>query len=1589
MYSQRLSSGTLYRRLVVASLLWTGAPAWTWGQVRQLPVMPGLRANWQTGTSEAATFVTLAPPPRELQRSLNRAERWLKDGQYAEALEALDGILQDAGVGDFFLPSSATRESLKSKVYRLLGDMPEPAREVYQLQFGDEARRMLDRAIATHSTAELQEVCRRYFHTTAGYEAAYLLARKYLDEAEPLAAAMTLRRLLKSPAARNSLGSDASIVLAIAWDAAGQREEAIRVLTELQQTTPPPRFWMSGRETSLPHTESDLGPWLATIVGSQPLAHPRNTAWTTIQGDSRRDRRVDGGMPLPRLEWEVPITLWESESSGITDLHRRFLEQEAPTIPSLQPLVGGDFVFMRTPDVSLGVRLDNGIRQWVPYPANRLRDEQSMSPIAERNPAQATAIQLGLQQRVWEDGIHAQVSRDDRCFYLVSGLNVVNAENNEHAMLWGRFGDEEPMAFVHNNLVAVEFATEGKTVWMLGGEEGEDPQLADTFFLGPPLSVAGQLLAIVEQKDEIRLLALDPATGHGAWSQQLAQVEPPFSVALNQFRRFGGAVPSFASGVLICPTSSGLVVAVDVATRTLMWSYAYPHAKSNGARNWETAQFYGSLAMPRWGDRWLDATALIADDCVLLTPIESDQLHCLNLVSGQPQWKPVPRGDGLFLGGVHEGVIAVVERRRVRSHRIADGKEAWPPLELPGGALPSGRGFVCDQYLYLPTTAAQLLKIDLVSGEIAETLATGHVLGNLTCAGDYLISQAPDAMRAFLLRDHLREQLLQDLKDHPEDPQTLEAYANLLLGDGKLTEAVEALQRSLRYQTNERDRTATTRLLVQTTLTALSKDFASHQDLLPVAREHATLPDEQLALLRIESDGFVKVQDHVSAMASLLKLAKALGSQPAGLGQSVTGQPHPDDENVRLSEPAWIARQVAHIAAKAPPSQLPELERIIADYLQQVREKGDVTSLKHALTILADDPAADDLHHLLFEQYRDDHQELAAELLMAKMIQGPPTPDRVRGLLALGDLNSERRRPQDALRFYLDAQASLKDLTVNLDSVAADSQDQAATIAQKIDACRGLLASPDWSWQPGVPTVDDPGERRDDLKLRGIVPVEIEDGQGPVAEGWFIVYDAEAQEILAFDPYGQTRCRVPLGLPDRLLQMIGMAPVTGKFMGDLLVLGIGSRLVAINLLANGEFSGSRILWQRDLYDWNNPAAAALQMTEGISFQQVNNPFLGGVRNRIVSRTGLLLARLGPLNPDSLCFISHLGLECVDPLTGEMLWRRRDVDAGCRLYGDDQYVYVQPEGETTAQVFALHDGSEVGANKVPLDSQHWACRGRYVLAFKQQLSWLGRQRNLELFLWDPSTAKRVWKRNFDAGSMGCLVEWDEVAVINPQGKLEVLRIHDGTTVLEASVPLEHAPVISLEVKRSSRQYLAIANYDNMDSYAELQRHGIQINGPGRGSPFRRLTGQMLAFDRTTGKPLWQRPVPVHQYFLPTHQPAELPFMPLYRSIQIPETVQAEKQPHSRRRMRLLKNQLAILDVRTGTLAAISEKSLPIWGAMMMRGDPQSDHLEIVAENGPMVRYALTDQPPTSTEPAVLEAVAPPATPPPVQPTQEEK
>ena len=87
---------------------------------------------------------------------------------------------------------------------------------------------------------------------------------------------------------------------------------------------------------------------------------------------------------------------------------------------------------------------------------------------------------------------------------------------------------------------------------------------------------------------------------------------------------------------------------------------------------------------------------MISGRRVLITPAESLQMHCLDLLDGSHRWS-LDRGNLAFLACVDRDVAIVVGDRQLTAIELTTGKVAagWP-LPLPEGSLPSGRGYYAD-----------------------------------------------------------------------------------------------------------------------------------------------------------------------------------------------------------------------------------------------------------------------------------------------------------------------------------------------------------------------------------------------------------------------------------------------------------------------------------------------------------------------------------------------------------------------------------------------------------------------------------------------------------------------------------------------------------------------------------------------------------------------------------------------------------------------------------------------------------------------------------------------------------------------------
>ncbi len=429
--------------------------------------------------------------------------------------------------------------------------------------------------------------------------------------------------------------------------------------------------------------------WIDETFGPQKqAAFDLSEQWALFRGNESRTGKTCRERPSATERALAPTHHRRSAGREVCrqSARRTTLSQEVVAMPGFHPLAVDDVVLMRTTFALQAVDFETGKLVW-----RYAEDDDSLDQFLKvgntPKPGRNAQILSGLDQRVWEDAVYGTLSSDGGNVYYIEdlGLGVSGSPlrtvlpNGRQVMVNSRST---------NRLAARELRTQGKLKWEVGGVDGGDePKLAGAFFLGPPLPLLGQLFALAEiREQEIRLVVLSTETGALAWSQQLAVVDP--SVTHDSYRRNAGATPSFADGVLVCPTSAGAVVAVDLATRSLDWGYQYPRFQQDAPDRFNAVRFAiypGSER--RTNEHWVDATITIADGRVIVTPVESDQIYCLDLASGKELWKR-NRDDSLYVACIHDGRVVLVGRDKIVA------LEASPRANLPDPAS-SCRPEVC------------------------------------------------------------------------------------------------------------------------------------------------------------------------------------------------------------------------------------------------------------------------------------------------------------------------------------------------------------------------------------------------------------------------------------------------------------------------------------------------------------------------------------------------------------------------------------------------------------------------------------------------------------------------------------------------------------------------------------------------------------------------------------------------------------------------------------------------------------------------------------------------------------------------------
>ena len=1371
---------------------------------------------------EQSVFI---PPPREIIRPLLRADRAIRENDITRAVTLIGEVLSDSTSEDYLVPVASSVEgvstSLRLRAQAILGSLSEKDRKLYRLRYGIQARKILEKALQSDDFTGVSQVMQRFFFTDAGFDAAMLLGHYHLDEGRPIAAANCFSRVTRSAEARAIHDPEASVLLATCWMLADLPKRSVAALTELKKNNNRDSIMFMGQPVQLFDEGDEALDWLQNLIGDSPLQEIATVnQWVMSGGNPQRNARSGTGFPLISPRWST-VTL---NNPGVEELAVRLqddlIQSKSAPIPAVRPLALGDTIVMRSFDQMIGVDFKTGKRVWVFPPT-----DFSASVLTDKfNEKSRKVPETPMMERLWQDSIYGQASSDGQRIFVVPkpGFSTEAAKAGSKAA--------EPFVNrTYNELKAVDVQRQGAFVWEVGGETGlDEPKLAKTLFLGAPLPLRGELFAVCYQESEVLLVVLDARSGKLNWQQRLGTTDTSIKIGSDRYRRLSGATPSFADGIIVCSTGTGALVGVDLSTRSLIWGYQYISPGKKKVQPISPDKLSG--ADPLSG-LWRDSAITIAEGKVLFTPVDSQDLICVDLQSGFPGYdrstgkaSKSPRIDSLLVACVENGLTVLLGESNVRAISLATGNPIWK-LELGEYGKPSGRGYANRGSYYFPTTSKHVLQVDLKTGKLVKAVGTERVLGNLICHKGDVLSHSVDRLSSYLQDEPMRELVERAQREGEMTHQQLAIKSQLQLQDGDLPGAIESIELAFEQSGNSAYQSMLLDLILQTMRTDFDNSVA-------LADKHiaALMSQRKLEYLTSKIHGQIRDGKYKASIDDLFDLLQPIEEVKnfsrefvevstrihdaefvgENLDSAVSGirKAESVDFNISIRLDRWVARKFGVVWEKSSQEQRADFGNRINEVASELRAAsppvGDVGSALELCELLEVFPLElidPEIRFELFEQLVVGGEYLQANRLQASFESGVGVADKkfaAQASAILAELWIESGSPDKAV-------AMANHIVSSYPEVVVSGEQRGAEFAEAILERAGNEVAQAVGDEFDFNQVDISLTTTDSNKLAPcrVVLTDCDNAkykayqfrfQGQTGE--FFINDSNGNEIHRF------YARKDVG--PKVAQFNEFTEGRISIKNELALVDIAQEMFVFDC----------VKLQKKLQPvlWYNSISSGRRETVSDAIPDS----WGEIEIKTASRGYESRVFVSPLRSDVVCYFDAPHLVAVDTRTGKKIWHRTCLHHGTVLLGNEEHVVAWNSIRRELDFYSPADGRRIATRKLPAEvGSVWQAYGARFLVSSVRSRSSGdgeakgksnnrgggrRQRVAQvktLGLYDPLSQKYVWEREFPLSSsthrltLACRVGHDRIAVLPPGDELEFIDVNHGELLFKTPIKLRRA------------------------------------------------------------------------------------------------------------------------------------------------------------------------------------------------------
>ena len=812
-------------------------------------------------------------------------------------------------------------------------------------------------------------------------------------------------------------------------------------------------------------------------------------------------------------------------------------------------------------------------------------------------------------------------------------------------------------------------------------------------------------------------------------------------------------------------------------------------------------------------------------------------------------WKR-QRQQGLYVACVNADQVIVVGRSQVVAYSLADGSDVWTqPTEIPE---PSGRGVrIGSQYL-LPLSSGHIATFDLTKGQILgrSRLPGNRMPGNLAAGEGALVSCGVNDVVGFRSLGDVEQQIDRQLAADPENAEALALRGELRLHRGKEDDAIDDLRRSLKQQPQLRVK----RILVETLLDRSRND---PRQLLQSSAELRSLsedPRQQIEVTQLLTSALNETGDRVSAVAQLFQLALTMQIPDEMVASG-------SDHFVSLEQS--LRSQLFAIFDAANSVERTEIAKVFGRELDAILATADRDHLlMKFVRFTAGHPAADRLLLRLAESNDALPGEMSRTRLLERIAGSENKSIAAAAVAGLASRFLASNSPKEAKLW-------IEELGQRFPSEILRDGKTGRQLSDEWMNRNDVLMSnvKTLSWPQGEVEVN----RTEHHLTQATWPVDVVTHVGQYFKGWTFETDALVTTLTARDPNFKVVWRFPLLNPANEQRI---HPSQLHLRGRRLAFSSGMWL-AVMEVADSQ-SEPRLLFEKSL----RPSAFVTTRANNTAVERRLLP--NGRRFQLMYDSRGSAGFLIGLADDAVFYQLDNRLFAADPETGQILWSRSGSQFAKADATADKSLVVNAS-DNGACLLRTIDGTiqqqhRGNANETPI----WF-RGTRRLSLRNHGA---DQRIFEMRDFDGDRV--IWQSQHQATSVPSVIDDEDLAILDPSGKLTVLKLANGEVRLTADLPVKRPlrGVVVMAAQRWEDRYVVVAGGQSKNSD---QRRVIPLNfgspkdfqSPRElGAPSNvafTIDGTVCSIDRKDGKVLWS--VPVTELAFDTAQPASVPVLVL--------------------------------------------------------------------------------------------------------------